>query len=112
AATAGNVGEIIEAEITFANRTAMTCQSIPLSVMQTLSVTAGEWDCSGNHGFETNTGALVSEYHVEISTTGNGSLVTAPNKGCTQGTHAIYVANQGQVFPNGPCRISVAGTTT
>jgi hypothetical protein len=111
-ASAGNVGELVSANISFASRVAMTFQSIPNSVMQSVSITAGEWDCSGNHGFETNTGALVSEYHMEISTTGNGSLVTAPNNGCTQGTHLIYLANQGQVFPNGPCRLSVSGTTT
>lgn len=112
AATAGNIGELITATIPYASRTPMTCVSAANSVMQSVVLTAGEWDCTGNHGFETTGGALVSEYHYEISTTGAGSLVTAPNAGCTQGNHLIYVANQGQVFPNGPCRISVAAPTT
>ena len=112
AANAGNIGELQSANISFAGRIVMSCASAAASQLQTFSINAGEWDCTGNHGFETSGGALVSEYHLEISTTAPPTLVTAPNNGCTQGTHAIYVANQGQVFPQSTCRISVGVPTT
>lgn len=111
-ASAGNVGELISANISFASRVSMSNASIANSVMQTVSLTPGDWDCSGNHGFETSGGGVATEYHVEISTTNNGSLVTAPNNGCTQGTHIAYTANQGQVFPNGPCQILITVNPT
>ena len=112
AANAGNVGELKSASVSYASRVAMTNASAANSQMQTVSLTPGEWDCSGNHGFETTGGAFATEYHMEISTTAAPTLVTAPNDGCTQGTHNNYLLNQGQVFPNGPCRITVTVNPT
>ena len=108
---AGDVGELLTAEVSFASRTAMT--SATSIAVTSLIATPGVWDCSGNHGFETSGGGVATEYHIEISTTAPpGPLVTAPNNGCTQGTHLTYIANQGQVFPNGPCQILATTNTT
>lgn len=103
AASAGNIGELISSNVAFASRFALTTATV--TNITTLSLTIGDWDCSGNHGFETSGGGVASEYHLEISTTASPGVITAPNNGCTNGTHNNYLANQGQVFPNGPCQI-------
>lgn len=108
----GCVGELIWKQVPYASRTSMTNASIANSLIQSISVTPGIWSCSANYGFETTGGGASSEYHLEISTTGTGSLVTAPNHGGTNGTHATYLTNQGQVFPNGPVEIIATANPT
>lgn len=110
AIAAGDVGELLTAEVTYASRISMTSATIIAVTSKT--ITPGVWDCSGNHGFETTGGGVASEYYLEISTSAPPTVVTAPNNGCTQGTHNTYTANQGQVFPNGPCQILVTTPTS
>jgi hypothetical protein len=109
-ASAGSIGELIEGEVTFASRFSITTATA--TTILTISLTAGDWDVSGVAGFETSGGGVATEYHIEISTTAPPTLVTAPNKGGTNGTHLTYIANQGQVFSVGPRQVNVSSTTT
>lgn len=109
-AGAGFVGEFASNEVTYAGRFAMSVATS--TTVTTLSLSAGDWDVNAVIGFETSGGGVASEYHCEISTTPPPALVTAPNEAGTVGTHNNYVANQGQVFPIGPRRVSVTTTTT
>jgi hypothetical protein len=109
-ASAGSVGELVEAEVTYASRFALV--SGTLTTVLTISVAAGDWDFSGVIGFETTGGGVASEFHIEISTTAPPTVVTAPNKGGTNGTHVTYLANQGEVFSVGPRQVNVNAPTT
>lgn len=109
-AGAGFVGEYASNEVTYAGRFAMS--NATSTTVTTLSLTAGDWDVNAVIGFETSGGGVATEYHIEISTTPPPALVTAPNEAGTVGTHVSYIANQGQVFPVGPRRVSVNALTT
>lgn len=106
---AGSVGEYVESIVTATN-TGVT--SGAAANITTISLTAGDWDVTGNVRFR-NSGPMVTVGYCV------GSISTTTNTHGTQDTNASYVnippgidPDVNPTFPTPTVRISIASTTT
>ncbi len=110
-ANAGSVGEFVTARITQASPTAITLSATPQNVTS-ISLTAGDWNVSGNIGFTPASSTVVSNLVGWVSSSSavfpafeDANLLTYPG--------GIYVGNGNSLGFNVPTqRISLSGTTT
>ena len=113
-ASAGNVGEYISStlavgsEITLSPNTATNITSI--------SLTAGDWDVSGNVCFDDNSGGSAPTITYRLAAIGlvSATLPSPPNTGgYTGGAYPSAGAfNNIVALPVGPIRVSLASTST
>lgn len=75
-ATAGNVGEYIQSVVTFGAPVALT--TVTPANLTSISLTAGDWDVSGQIGFTGGTTTTVSSLSSSISTTSATISQTSP----------------------------------
>lgn len=104
-ATAGDIGEYVSS--TLANGSATALVTATAKTITSISLTAGDWDVSGNVGF---TGTATAST-VEVSSI---SLVNN-TRGSTDANEGILVFSTGLLLSNVPTptvRISIASTTT
>src|SRR6185437_2731836 len=110
-ATAGNVGEYIESVVAVGSATALTTATG--KTVTSISLTAGDWDVSGNIGYNTAASTSVTFFHSTISLVTNvvDQLVGRENMMSMAATvpGALSPAFQ---FPVGPVRMSLSGTTS
>lgn len=108
-ASAGNVGEYISSTVLVGSAVVLAT-SAPGNVT-TVSLTAGDWECSGNVAFTPNGATLQTQIAGWISST-SAAVPTAPNNG----SEALFSLSLGAgavtVLPVGSIRFSLAGTTT
>ncbi len=110
-ATAGYIGEYISSEVLIAGEVTLTT-GVAANITS-VSLTAGDWDCSGNIVWDTPAATTVSVQLAWISTT-SATPPTAPNKGgsvrfaLTTGSIAGLKSDQSI----GNFRVSIASTTT
>jgi hypothetical protein len=109
-ASAGNVGEVIEASAAFSATSLTTGTQTNLT---SVSLTAGDWEVSGVCGYEPGATTTITALQCSVSTT-SGTLDT------TVGNTAVFAATSFVVAPSvglfaqtiGPKRISLAAITT
>jgi len=109
-ASAGSVGELIEATLAIGSATSLT-NGTPKTITS-ISLTAGDWDVFGSVGF-TGTGTGIGNLTGCVSATDN-TLETAPNGGAFYSMLAAFANLSGgnDVIPVGQRRVSIASTTT
>lgn len=110
-ATAGNIGEYVESVIASGAATSLTTGT-PKTITS-ISLTAGDWDVSGNISFITVAGTSVTGTFSSISGTTNTMDATA-GKQAGGFWAAIVPGASTPAFstPVGPYRLSLSGTTT
>jgi len=109
-ALAGHVGEHQVSVVASGSAVALTTGT-PANITN-LSLTAGDWDVAGEVWFNPNASTVITQSIAAINTT-SGTLPTDPGTGVAlarqSGTEVTGVAG---VVSVGPCRISIASTTT
>jgi hypothetical protein len=106
AAAAGQVGEVISQVVT----TGVALPSGAVTVVASVSLTAGDWDVSGEVWISGANTAAITEVAGAISTT--TSLPAAPSLAESFLDMIPGALTQGVIFGLAPCRQSLAGTTT
>lgn len=109
-ATAGNVGEFISANVLAGSAVPLTSGLI--SNITSISLTAGDWLVSGTVFATPGSGTIISEYNVGISQTSVTFETPGPTSSRAQIVGNAFSANTQIGLSTGPCRISLAGTTT
>jgi hypothetical protein len=107
-AAAGYVGQYISAEV--ASGSAISLTSPNAADVTSISLTAGDWDVSGNVGYLAAGGTVVTIRRAAIHTV-SATIPTAPNGGAFhfwQGS----VTGLNAVLPTGTMRLSLSATTT
>ena len=106
---AGSVGEYVESIVTATNTGVTSGASANIT---TISLTAGDWDVTGNVRFR-NSGPMATVLYCV------GSISTTTNTHGTQDTNASYInippgidPQVNPTFPTPTVRISIASTTT
>ena len=111
-ATAGNIGEYVEASVGSGSATSLT-SGAPKTITS-ISLTAGDWDVVGKFAFNLNNSTTINWVAVGVSTTNN----TMPTGGLTSSTFIVYGGIAGVNFPadagicTGTTRVSINATTT
>ena len=108
-ASAGNLGEIIVSEVLSASAVSLTTATA--ADVTSISLTAGDWDVSGNICNTNGSGTLITSFIGWISST-SATLPTAPNKGAEFSLVLAFTATAGNCMPTGTARFSLASTTT
>ena len=107
-AAAGSVGQYVEAEVLIASAVTLTTAT-PANVTS-ISLTAGDWDVSGNVCTDVAGGTVLTSVESAINTT-SATLPTRPGKGSNQKWDgSLTGTNLG--FPVGTRRLSLSATTT
>lgn len=108
-AAAGDVGEIISAEISFAGRVAAGTSGGAGIVWHSINLTPGVWLVGGNCGTYLTAGTL-THMHADHST--GTTLLTAPGGGATTATHTTANHPNGYIFPLGVKPYFLSANTT
>lgn len=106
-AAAGNIGEFISAVNT--SSTVLTTAT-PADVAS-VSLTAGDWDVTGNVCYAPQSGAIQTAATQWISTS-SATLPTAPNSGAMTQQQGFSVTSTTLCFVTGQLQLSLASTTT
>lgn len=108
-AAAGSVGEVISSTVLIGAAISVTT-STPVAVT-TISLTAGDWDVWGTVWSSPAAGTITTMFAAGINSV--NSIPGAPSTGTSYATlNFTSLASVDNQLPTGPCRISVAGTTT
>jgi hypothetical protein len=107
-AAAGNVGEYVFSQVLIGAQVALT--SALVTNVTSISLSAGDWDCSGNIAFNPAAGAVANNMTAWISAT-SATSPTAPNFGGEIGLQLAFPAST-QILPISLIRFSLAVTTT
>jgi hypothetical protein len=108
-AAPGLVGEYISTTTPIGSAVPLLT-TVPANVAN-ISLSAGDWDVSGNVGFIADTTTTVAEIIAGISTT-SGVLPTMPGAGAYSLLQATLTTGKRQALQAGQTRISIATTTT
>ena len=109
-AAAGYVGEYISSSV--ASGSAVSLTTTTPKTITSISLTAGDWDVSGNVAFSPNAATTLDSYGAAIHTT-TDALPTAPGAGAYSLIKATFPTPAGtQLISAGTVRISIASTTT
>lgn len=108
-AAAGSVGEYVSSTLAAGSATALT--SATAKTVTSISLTAGDWDVWGVVGLAP-AGSTTTTVQVGAISTVNNTLPTVPGEGAYYATSAQSPAGQGNIFPVGMTRVSIAATTT
>jgi hypothetical protein len=109
-AAAGHVGEIQSSVVLVGGVIALTTAT-PANVTS-MSLTAGDWEVFGEVWFNPAGTTVASQQIAAISTT-SATLPTTPSTASSMTKHSGTAATGiGDVLPVGPCRLSLATTTT
>lgn len=106
---AGEVGEFISSNIPTGSAVSLTTGTT--ANVTSISLTAGDWDVSGNVSFNPGGTTTVSNLGCWISTT-SAAVPTNPNAGAEFAMQLAYTTGATQIFPCGRARFSLASTTT
>jgi len=108
-AAAGYIGEYISSTLAIGSAVSLTTATT--ANVTSISLTAGDWDVSGNVGFIGAAGTLPT---IEIAAIGQTSatLPTSPNGGMYSREDIALPAASTQIIPIATGRISLASTTT
>lgn len=107
-ANQGNVGEFVSVVV----GGPVSLSSGTSTDIASVSLTAGDWDCSGNIGVDTASSTLVQILIAWISTT-SATLPSGPNLGAyTRQQFPIPAGASENVLPVGRIRVSIASTST
>ena len=110
-ATAGNVGEYIESVVAVGSATALTTATG--KTVASISLTAGDWDVSGNIGYNTAASTSVTFFHSTLSLTTNVVDQTVGRENMMSMAATVPGAlSPAFQFPVGPVRMSLSGTTS
>jgi hypothetical protein len=107
-AAAGNVGEYISATLVSGSAVSLTTGTS--ANVTSISLTAGDWDVSGNVGFTIGVGATALQAWIN-------TVSATPPSGAGAGGYSIITSSGGELVTGtlvsaGPTRISLASTTT
>jgi hypothetical protein len=105
---AGSVGEFISATVLVGSAVALTSNTA--TNITSISLTAGDWDVSGNVFLNPAGGTVLNQFVVWVSST-SAATPTAPNQGGEQ-TWNGSLTGLPLGFGAGPMRFSLSGTTT
>lgn len=108
-AAAGHYGEYASSTVLFGSAVALT-NGIAANVTS-ISLTAGDWDVSGNVVFGPAGATTIQNIVAWISTT-SATLPTYPNSGAITDLALPFTTGNSQAIPAGVRRISLAATTT
>jgi len=108
-ATAGNVGEFVSQTVLVGAAVSLT-NGVAANITS-ISLTAGDWDVSGNVDFLPAGTTTVNSVSAWTSIT-SATFPTSPNAGALNRIQAPFTTGVDQVLPVGVQRISVSGTTT
>ena len=106
---AGSVGEYVESDIAPASGVALT--SVNPITLTSVSLTAGDWDVSGDCQFVSPGPTTIRYTQVSISTT-NNTLQNIYKQGVTLSFGAAIIPDADIATPTPTVRISIASTTT
>ena len=108
---AGNIGEYISSSVVSGSGVALTTATA--KTVTSISLTAGDWDVTGNVGFTSAALTSITEFAQSISQT-NNTHDTAPGSYAARDTAAIIPGASSilNVMSPNTIRISLAGTTT
>lgn len=110
-ATAGNIGEEIESIVAAAS--SLSLVSNTTKNITSISVTAGDWDISGNVSFQTSAATTITGAYASISSVASVlSVINGNLAGQFMATVTPGVSNTAIVIPIQPTRWSLSGTTT
>ncbi len=107
-ASAGNCGEYISSTVLVGS--AVSLVSGTATNITSISLTAGDWDVSGNIAFVGAAGTTATTGVATINTT-SGTAPTIPGAGAYNRV-VVSAVNSTIVLPTGSTRISLASTTT
>lgn len=119
-ANAGSVGEFICAQVTNGGSPAgcATNSNAPISLttataanVTSISLTAGDWDVTGNIAFN-NGASTVQTIAIGAIVTTSATLPTIPNSGAEVYLPVTLSTGQGPILPVGQIRLSLSSTTT
>jgi len=109
-AMAGQIGEFLSSNVPSGSAVALTTATA--ADVTTLSLTAGDWDVSGNVALNPAATTSVTQYLAWI-TTSSATVPTSPNAGAEINSNfSAFVPNATEIMPVGTIRISVGVTTT
>jgi hypothetical protein len=109
-AATGAIGEYIESEVLFGSAVSLT-NATPANVTS-ISLTAGDWDVSGNVGLSLAAATTVTRTIGCVNTT-SATLTATPGKGSWVDVRTPAApTGLGHVYPVGTRRLSLASTTT
>lgn len=109
-ASVGKVGEVIAATQPFA--TAVSLSTTSAANIISISLTAGDWDVTGNVVFEASGSAAPTLVEAWTSTTSASAPGQVANSGGFTRLEAAFAANSRQVLSAGSQRFSLGSTTT
>lgn len=109
-ATAGNVGEYVESIV--ASGSALALTSATAKTIASISLTAGDWDVSGNLSFNGNGGVSITFVEASLSTTSNAVDQTAGRNAQINQAANVPSNLPSHSLPVGPARFSLSTTTT
>lgn len=108
-ASAGQIGEYVESTILAGGAVSLTNNTA--ADITSISLTAGDWDVSGNVAFLADTTTTVTRTIAYI-TTASATLPTSPNSGALTQRFGSAQTNEDDTQSAGHRRISIASTTT
>ena len=110
-AAAGQIGEFIESEVVLAGAVSLTT-GVSANVTS-ISLTAGDWDVSGNVYYNSAAGTTITGLGAAISLTSATYPLPRPGRGAFTTLLATFTGNgSANLIPAGTVRMSVASTTT
>lgn len=109
-ATAGNIGEYVESVIASGSATSLTTGTA--KTITSISLTAGDWDVSGNISYNGAGGASVTLLEQSLSLSTNTVDQTAGRNSQFSMAAVVPGVSPGWSIPVGPHRFSLSGTTS
>ena len=109
-AVAGQIGEYVSQAITIGSQVLMTTATV--ANVASISLTAGDWDLSGNVAFTLGGGVPAIVMEVAITTT-SATMPGIPNGGAITYTNLPSLSGaETEILPIATSRLSLAATTT
>lgn len=108
-AAAGDVGEFISSNVAVGSAVSLTTDVA--KDITSISLTAGDWDVSGNVGINAGAGTTTTIQGAFIHNV-SATLPTAPNSGAYVVHQCFGNTGANNTFGTGPIRFSLSGTTT
>jgi len=110
AAAAGYIGEVASSIVLVGSAVGLTTNTA--ANVTSLSLTAGDWEVSGEVWFSQNAATVATIAQAAITTT-SATLPTVPAVGTALSKHSgTEATGSGAIVTVGPCRMTLAATTT
>lgn len=106
----GNIGEYVSSTVLVGAAISLTTNTA--ADITSVSLTPGQWSCSGNIAFAAASGTAPTSLISWISAS-SATLPTAPNSGAEQILNLIFQTGVAtQLIATGPLNVSISATTT